>query len=214
MTNSPSSTTTSPISATAPERCLSPLLPERTTPDAKTQATTNTASPKSTSSSLQSRRVHFALPEQTFAIIDERLLHAFAPAPWEPSVHECRLINVGPRNAHMLIQTLETSAAIWTSALITEFCTQNDVQDPEGPFKAFVPPQDDAANSRISQYQQAVADCEKEARGVKRALRGYAPVYDRHHEFNGSNEDTATMVDGYILYGEYSIYRAKLRCRG
>jgi hypothetical protein len=114
----------------------------------------------------------------------------------------------------MLIRTLETSAAIWTSALITEYCNKNDVQDPETPFKAFTPPQDEAANSRILQYQQAVADCEKEARGVKRALRGYAPVYDRHHEFRGSDEDTATWVDGrYILYGEYSATRPKCQRR-
>ena len=214
MTDSPSNTTTSPISATTPERCLSPLLPERTAPDVKTQATSNTASPKSTSSSPKSRRVRFALPEETFAINDERLLRAFDPVPWEPSVHECRLTNVGTRNAHMLIRTLETSAAIWTSALIAEYCNKNDVQDPETPFKAFTPPQDEAANSRILQYQQAVADCEKEARGVKRALRGYAPVYDRHHEFRGSDEDTATWVDGrYILYGEYSATRPKRQRR-
>ncbi|KAF9943794.1 hypothetical protein BGZ72_003392, partial [Mortierella alpina] len=118
----------------------------------------------------------------------------------------------GACNAHALIRNLETSVTIWTSALIAELCRKNDVQTPQGPFKAFVPPRDDAADSRILQYQQAVVDCEKEARGVKRALRGYGAVFDRHHEFEDSNDDTATMIDSrYIFHGEFTASRPKRR---
>lgn len=214
MTQLSPDTISSHISATAPERCLSPLLHGSAMPDGKTQATTSTPTPKNSSSSSNPRRVRFAPPKNTLAIDDDRLLRAFNPVPWKPSVQECRITNVGTRNAQMLIRSLETSAAIWTSALINEFCVKNDVQDSEGPFKAFVPPQDNAANKRILQYQQAVADCEREARGIKRALRGYAPVYDRHHEFEDSNEDTTTMPDGrYIFHGEYTATRSKRQRR-
>ncbi|KAF9949773.1 hypothetical protein BGZ70_001634, partial [Mortierella alpina] len=210
MTHSSSTNKSSYLSATTPERCISPLL-HGSLDNFQTQATTT---PEDTSSLSPPRRVHFAVPEVVFTIDDESLLHTHAPATWEPSPQEHKMAVVGARNAHALIRKLETSTTIWTSALIAELCRKNDVQNPQVPFTAFVPPHDDAADRRIQQYKQAVVDCEKEAKGVKRALRGYAPVFDRYQEFGGSNEDTVSMVDSrYIFHGEFTGQRPKRRRR-
>lgn len=209
MTHSSSSNKLPCLSATTPERCISPLL-HGSLDNFQTQATTT---PGDASPLFPSRRVHFAVPEVVFTIDDESLLRAHAPALWEPSPQEHKMAVVGARNAHALIRKLETSTTIWTSALIAELCRKNDVQDPQGPFTAFVPPQDDVADRRIQQYKQAVVDCEKEARGVKRALRGYAPVFDRYQEFEGSNEDTSMVDSRYIFHGEFTGQRPKRRRR-
>ncbi|KAF9946727.1 hypothetical protein BGZ72_011197 [Mortierella alpina] len=209
------------ISASNPSRCSSPPLSSTTTAagshNNKRTKVTKAASPRVAKPKVQgnsdSLNTSSLLPTPGQTLLDPRLHHALSPYKWEPSQEELNVAYTGARNAQAILRRLETSQTLWTSKLIAEMCDKHQMHDQQETFIPIIPLANNEADLKIAKYRNAVQGCEKEIRGVKRALRGYACVFDRHHEFGDSGETTDSIESSHIFHGEHLGLRPKRQRR-
>ncbi|KAF9947327.1 hypothetical protein BGZ70_002732 [Mortierella alpina] len=205
------------ISASDPARCSSTPASSTTTVagshNNKSSKVTKAASSRVAKLKVQVNSASLTtsplLPALGETMLDPRLHQALSPYKWEPSQEELNVAHIGARNAQAILRRLEASQTLWTSKLIAEMCDKHQMHDQQEVFTPIIPLANNEADLRIAKYRNAVQGCEKEIRGVKRALRGYACVFDRHHEFGDSGETTHSIESSYIFHGEHLGLRSK-----
>ncbi|KAF9307932.1 hypothetical protein BG003_011864, partial [Podila horticola] len=172
----------------------------------KVTSTADTSSSRSKSkghSSSGSRPGTSPLPAPGHTFLDPCLHRAVPSCKWEPSREELTVAYTGARNAQAVLRRLETSQTLWTSKLIAEICDKHQMHDRQDEFNPIIPSPNDDADRRITEYRNAIQGCEKEIRGIKRALNGYACVFDRYHEFGNSEYTTYVIEQRYIFHGDH-----------
>ncbi|KAF9552733.1 hypothetical protein EC968_000452, partial [Mortierella alpina] len=149
------------------------------------------------------------MPTAGHSLLDQDLHRVLPPCYWKPSPEELNVAYTGARNAQAVLRRLETSQTLWTSKLIAEICNKHQMHDQQDEFVPIIPSPNPESDRRIIEYRNAIQGCDKEIRGVKRALFGYACVYDRQHEFGESDDTTHAIEDRYIFRGEHLGQRPK-----
>ncbi|KAF9188551.1 hypothetical protein BGZ50_001273 [Haplosporangium sp. Z 11] len=134
-----------------------------------------------------SRRVVLDLPSLAHSFEDLQLHRRLPPQQWAPSEAEVLAVENSAQCARALLRKLETLVAHWNTQLIAIMCDKYDERKVGNMIEPVLDPE---SNEKTALYTNAIADCERDIRSVKRALKHFASIYGRHHEFHDTDLDT------------------------